>query len=326
MDIDGVVIRDPDLIPGSLEAVQMLRQAGVPFAFMTNGGGVLEKVKAAQLAALLKDDEIDESGVILSHTPMRHLAEHYKGRRVLILGSKDYLSVARAYGFDVDGGMAVTAAQIIAGTPDIYSRDFRYEDGLSPVNVNANGIPIEAIIILNSTSDWAAELQVATYVLAGGRPLGCGGDPKSGHLRQAAKVFCSNSDFVWQAKYPAVRYGQGAFLQCLRALWLQYSGQELCVTEFGKPQRVQFDTAHRIMKAKWASLRRLYMIGDNPATDIRGANQAGELWRSILVCTGVYRGGPLENDLVDPAWRVEKDLRCAVERLLSNTTEKHLGA
>ena len=33
-------------------------------------------------------------------------------------------------------------------------------------------------------------------------------------------------------------------------------------------------------------LARIYMIGDNPAADIRGANQAGDPWRSILVCTG----------------------------------------
>ena len=28
------------------------------------------------------------------------------------------------------------------------------------------------------------------------------------------------------------------------------------------------------------------MIGDNPAADVRGANSAGDPWRSILVCTG----------------------------------------
>ena len=28
------------------------------------------------------------------------------------------------------------------------------------------------------------------------------------------------------------------------------------------------------------------MIGDNPRADVRGANLAGDPWRSILVCTG----------------------------------------
>lgn len=31
---------------------------------------------------------------------------------------------------------------------------------------------------------------------------------------------------------------------------------------------------------------RIYMIGDNPKADVRGANFAGDPWRSMLVCTG----------------------------------------
>lgn len=32
------------------------------------------------------------------------------------------------------------------------------------------------------------------------------------------------------------------------------------------------------------------MIGDNPEADIRGANGAGDPWRSILVRSGVFSG------------------------------------
>jgi ribonucleotide monophosphatase NagD (HAD superfamily) len=39
----------------------------------------------------------------------------------------------------------------------------------------------------------------------------------------------------------------------------------------------------------------VYMIGDNPESDIRGANNYkspyGSVWRSCLVETGVYAGG-----------------------------------
>lgn len=38
---------------------------------------------------------------------------------------------------------------------------------------------------------------------------------------------------------------------------------------------------------------RVYMVGDNPASDIAGANAFG--WESILVRTGVFRGKD-END------------------------------
>ena len=42
----------------------------------------------------------------------------------------------------------------------------------------------------------------------------------------------------------------------------------------------------------------IYAIGDNPTSDIRGANAAGERWRSVLVRTGVFRS-EAENDPVD---------------------------
>lgn len=42
-------------------------------------------------------------------------------------------------------------------------------------------------------------------------------------------------------------------------------------------------------------LKRVYMIGDNPESDIKGANNYaspwGTLWHSVLVQTGVYDGG-----------------------------------
>ena len=42
-------------------------------------------------------------------------------------------------------------------------------------------------------------------------------------------------------------------------------------------------------------LSRVYMIGDNPASDIAGANAFrspfGSSWRSVLVRSGVYTGG-----------------------------------
>lgn len=39
------------------------------------------------------------------------------------------------------------------------------------------------------------------------------------------------------------------------------------------------------------ALKTLYMIGDNPETDIAGAIGAGRPWYSILVRSGSFRGG-----------------------------------
>ena len=44
-----------------------------------------------------------------------------------------------------------------------------------------------------------------------------------------------------------------------------------------------------------AQLKTVYMVGDNPASDIQGANKykspSGTCWESILVQTGVYKDG-----------------------------------
>ena len=44
---------------------------------------------------------------------------------------------------------------------------------------------------------------------------------------------------------------------------------------------------------------RYYAIGDNPLSDIAGANNAGDDWTSILVKTGVHTSP--ENDERNPA-------------------------
>jgi len=51
------------------------------------------------------------------------------------------------------------------------------------------------------------------------------------------------------------------------------------------------------------------MIGDNPKSDIRGANQKG--WISILVRSGIFNGP--QNDEKDPATYVVDDFEEAIK-------------
>lgn len=57
-------------------------------------------------------------------------------------------------------------------------------------------------------------------------------------------------------------------------------------------------------------LSRIYMIGDNPYTDIQGANLAG--WCSILVKTGIWNGLE-ENDIKYPATHVVHNFNEAIK-------------
>jgi HAD superfamily hydrolase (TIGR01450 family) len=69
----------------------------------------------------------------------------------------------------------------------------------------------------------------------------------------------------------------------------------------------------------------IYMVGDNPRADVRGARRAGAPWTSVLVRTGVFGSGggggddgrPFpDNDVTDPADVVVADVRAAVEAAL----------
>eukprot|EP00933_Yihiella_yeosuensis_P036930 TRINITY_DN30781_c0_g1_i1.p1 TRINITY_DN30781_c0_g1~~TRINITY_DN30781_c0_g1_i1.p1 ORF type:complete len:260 (+),score=45.42 TRINITY_DN30781_c0_g1_i1:103-780(+) len=222
--------------------------------------------------------------------------------------------------------MAITPTQILAGTPSIWPHPHvppALCPSLPPIDINKPGAPpIEAIFMFYDPENWGVELQILTDVLAGGNPLG------TGNSGQAVEVYACNPDFLWRAAYPASRYGNGAFVECLKALWRRKTGLELKITgEFGKPHKSQFDIAHDMIANLAGSpldeVNRIYMVGDNPAADIRGANGAGDPWRSIMLCTGVYQGGLSSNCPVDPAWRVEADLRSAVETLLSQPENEH---
>lgn len=85
-------------------------------------------------------------------------------------------------------------------------------------------------------------------------------------------------------------------------MFKQSTGKELEYTPTGKPFPAMFACARRTLDRRHLELSRedgaeaspdlsaIYMIGDNPKSDIRGANRAGGPWRSVLVRTGVFEG------------------------------------
>ena len=52
-DIDGVLLKGGAVINGAKRAVAKLAEARIPFIFVTNGGGMLESTKAADLTTKL---------------------------------------------------------------------------------------------------------------------------------------------------------------------------------------------------------------------------------------------------------------------------------
>lgn len=82
--IDGVLARDEKPLPGAHEALTLLRDRGINFALVTNGGGKTEAERVKALSQRLRV-QIDETQLIQSHTPFRAMHE-LKDKTVLVCG------------------------------------------------------------------------------------------------------------------------------------------------------------------------------------------------------------------------------------------------
>ncbi len=364
-DIDGVLMRGKRGLPGAGDALRKLYAAGVPFVCVTNGGGVLEDVKAREVAQGT-GAPLCGSQVVNSHSPLRALARVFSGR-TLALGCRDVVGVARTYGL----GDPVTPQMLARDDPTRYPFVAWPHEPLAD-----RERPIEAVMVLHDPVDWSTDLQIACDVLRGGWPLGTG-------KAQCVPYVACNQDFVFAGSYPVPRFASGAFQRCLATLFQDLTGQPLRVTNVGKPHKITYDYARyalgrwrlrlqdaemkgiggqafaesrvgkgfgpefeapvhlaplattqnlvgavdkalgqvahaaHALEQKFGEFDHIFMVGDNPASDIRGANAAKAPWHSILVRTGVFQGeGEKSNDRKDPAQFVVPSVVEAVDLIL----------
>ncbi|KAG6040400.1 hypothetical protein E4U41_000644 [Claviceps citrina] len=331
-DIDGVLYRGGQGIPGAREMLRSIRAKDIRYVFLTNGGGAHEDDKVASLTrrlGLSLDEDVIRDRVILSHTPMRAWADEVKKQTVLITGHRPETArqIANEYGFS----RAVTPADLIHDNHNLYPFDglkdtlhseFRpLPDGKSAsavtdpysTDVAPHALKIDQILIWNDPRDWSLDIQVIHDLLVSHRGYLGTISPKNGtpslpnHGWQQdgqPQVWVSNLDLVWKTEHPVNRFGTGAFLEALKGVWSAVTdgAAPLQYNALGKPSRFTYDYAHaRLLRrharpgtdATATPLRRVYMIGDNPESDIRGANEFcpgdGTEWLSVLVKTGVWQ-------------------------------------
>ena len=173
-------------------------------------------------------------------------------------------------------------------------------------------------MVFNDPRDWALDTQlVLDLLLSIGGHLGTlstkNGDsqlPNRGYQQDGQpKLYFSNPDLFWAASYHLPRLGQGGFQAALEGVFNAVTGGpengvRLHKNLFGKPTQGTFEFAETRLRQHRTvlqggndagKLRRVYMVGDNPESDIKGANEyqspTGSQWDSILVRSGVYRGG-----------------------------------
>lgn len=138
-------------------------------------------------------------------------------------------------------------------------------------------------------------------------------------------MYFAADDLEYQAVFPCERLGMGAFRIALESIFNRIHHKPLEYTSFGKPNPEVFKNAESILKQLLNEdhkdiinnshhFETLYMIGDNPSVDVKGARQAGHPWFSILTRTGVFKGK--ENHTDYPADKVVDTVEEAVEYIL----------
>ena len=302
-DIDGVLVHGDRLIPQGQKTLDMLNgnnQLGIkiPHIFLTNGSGKPELARTEQLSKILKN-HIDTDQFIQSHTPMRALAEYYE--TVLVVGGEGYRcrDVAEEYGFK----NIIVPNDIVAWDPSIAPyRVFTEEERASSRPRDFTKMNIDAILVFSDSRDYATDMQIIMDLLRSenGRFGTTAKDPVS----QRIPIYFSQGDLLCPTEHPIPRMSQGAFRIGLEAMYKALTGVELERVVYGKPELATYKYADEVIASWMESLHgaervpeNVYMIGDNPASDIVGGNMYG--WNTCLVRTGVFQGG--DNDEENPA-------------------------
>jgi HAD superfamily hydrolase (TIGR01456 family) len=302
-DIDGVLVHGDRLIPEGQRVLEILNgdnELGIkiPHIFLTNGSGKPELARVQQLSKILHSP-ISTDQFIQSHTPMRALAEYYK--TVLVVGGEGYKcrEVAEEYGFE----NIVVPNDIVAWDPTIAPyRVFTDAERATSRPRDFSKMNIDAIMVFSDSRDYATDMQIIMDLLRSenGRLGTMAKDPVS----QRIPIYFSQGDALCPTEHPIPRMSQGTFRIGLEAMYRALTGVDLERVVYGKPELATYKYADEVMTSWMEQIHNderlpshIYMIGDNPASDIIGGNMYG--WNTCLVRTGVYQGEG--NDKENPA-------------------------
>ncbi|KAK5941930.1 hypothetical protein PMZ80_005881 [Knufia obscura] len=366
-DIDGVLLRSSQPIPGATQCLTYLHKHHIPFILLTNGGGKTEAQRTRDLndkLSLPPEYQIHVNQLIQSHTPLSELATthgtpSYKNKTILVVGGDgDKCRLcAENYGFT----NVVTPGDIFAAYPDIWPFSSNFNGYYSsfarplprPINLEAadpehESLKIDAVMVFNDPRDWGLDCQLLLDIMLSHKGIVGTYSNKNGrkdlenHGYQSdgqPPIYFSNPDLLWASAYPLSRLGQGGFREAMVGVWKAItksaSGSEIPLkyTVMGKPHQPTYEYAERVMVRSREEaygrdvqeripLEKVYMIGDNPESDITGANNyrslVGARWMSVLTRTGVFRAREGERPAVEPRVIVD-DVREGVRWALKDS-------
>ncbi len=264
LDAYGVLVDKTGPLPGAPEFVERLNTLGKPYFLLTNSASRLPEAMASEFMDI--GLPIPAQRIITSGMLLRD----WVGRR----------------------GLCGRSAAVL-GTED--SRCYAEQAGLRVVGVDESGNPTSApeespTVLVVADQDGFDLLPVMNAVL--GMILGRLDSGRDLHL-----VLC-NPDLIYPRAPGLFGFTAGALASMLEAVMRERYGQDAPVFEcLGKPYAPVFDEAVRR-----AGSRRVVMVGDQPATDIAGANRYGI--DSVLVETGLAPALNRGSGHHQPTWRM----------------------
>ncbi|PLW45232.1 hypothetical protein PCANC_05830 [Puccinia coronata f. sp. avenae] len=323
-DIDGVLKQGSHVLPQAKKALSILNgnnpsQKCFPFILCTNGGGIPELERCQKLSHEL-GVPIAPDQLVQSHTIFNQFLSSYRHKPILVLGGRSERCrlVAQGYGFQ----QVYIPQDILKWNPSVWPfSKLTDRDRQIAQTADFSKISFSAIFVMHDSFDWGLDTQLAVDVLTS--KDGIITDPINATTNSTQTnhipVYFSNPDFLWGNEYSRPRFGQGAFQTALRANYERLTGHPLKAWTGGKPTRATYAFANQLLKKivhdqfNGQDLGPVYMIGDNPASDIQGANNYG--WSSVLVKTGVFKGGKPEDAAHVPT-AVQSDVLEAVQWVL----------
>lgn len=295
LDMDGVLWRGTEALPGVPEFFAALASRGVPFALATNNSGA----STAAYVELLRGHgvpDVDERHVITSATvTTEYLCSTYaRGARVHVLGSQALADVIASAGFLVSTGVS---SGVSSGA----------SSGMAALSeTRATRVPAAAAVhgrVPAVPADTAGSPALAVAAVVVGIDL----DLTYAKLARAAELIHAGADFIGTNGDPSLPTetgsapGTGSILAALRAA----TGRDPRL--IGKPGPLMFASAARTLSAR---PEHTLMVGDRLDTDIVGARRFG--MQTALVLTGVTTAEDAQHSTV-PTGPTYRDLRELLE-------------
>ncbi|KAF8070355.1 HAD-like domain-containing protein [Lyophyllum atratum] len=326
-DIDGVLLQGKRVLPAAKRALALLEGHNplgikIPYILLTNGGGVSESERCKKLTEQL-GFQINPSQYVQAHTILKTLTHKYSDKAVLVLGGK--LDSARKAAEEYGYKNAYTTTDVLAWNPSVWPFHEASPAELKVAKtVDFSHTRVSAVFVFHDPRNWALDVQVLCDVIQSNGIIGGPYVPPEQRSQKPVDLIFCNPDLLWRSEFERPRLGQGAFKEAFQAVYKALTGSTYPYVQYGKPTRATYKFAETALTNRLEeiygvrhSVHHVYMVGDNPKSDIAGAIAAD--WYSILVETGVFdpQQGPPSPQPTHVAGDVEAAVKWAIDRELA---------